>query len=173
LLAGDPLTLNLLSNEKISEAGFAALARTLGFIPLITTTAITTGVYAPTGMAFVFAAGIFIRNPITAFILGNAVIILEILALERIAKAFDKFPGIRACGDLVRTSLSKVLELSIFAGSMLAAVEMAPKIGYLFVIGLYALNRISKKPFMDTAMAPISAIALGLLINLTRIMGIY
>ena len=166
LIAGDPISLNLLSEKKISEAGFVALARTLGFIPLIATTAIATGVYAPTGMTFVFVLGIFVKNPFISFVAGFIIIILEIMALESIAKLFDRFPGIRACGDQVRTCMSKVLELALIGGSLLAAGEMASGIGYIFVIGLYTLNKTSKKPFMDIAMGPIAAIILGILINI-------
>ena len=173
LIAGDPISLNLLSDKKFSEAGFVALARTLGFIPLIVTTAIATGVYAPTGMTLVFALGIFIKNPLLSFISGFTIIILEITALESIAKLFDKFPGIRACGDQVRTCMSKVLELALLVGSMIAAGEMAPGIGYLFIIGLYSLNKTSKKPFMDIAMGPIATIILGILINILYVLKLY
>lgn len=173
LIAGDPISLNLLSKKKISEAGFVALARTLGFIPLIATTAIATGVYAPTGMTFVFVLGIFVKNPFISFVAGFIIIILEIMALESIAKLFDKFPGIRACGDQVRTCMSKVLELALIGGSLLAAGEMASGIGYIFVIGLYTLNKTSKKPFMDIAMGPIAAIILGILINILYVLKLY
>lgn len=173
LIAGDPISLNLLSEKKISEAGFVALARTLGFIPLIATTAIATGVYAPTGMTFVFVLGIFVKNPFISFVAGFIIIILEIMALESIAKLFDKFPGIRACGDQVRTCMSKVLELALIGGSLLAAGEMASGIGYIFVIGLYTLNKTSKKPFMDIAMGPIAAIILGILINILYVLKLY
>lgn len=173
LIAGDPISLNLLSEKKISEAGFVALARTLGFIPLIATTAIATGVYAPTGMTFVFVLGIFVKNPFISFVAGFIIIILEIMALESIAKLFDRFPGIRACGDQVRTCMSKVLELALIGGSLLAAGEMASGIGYIFVIGLYTLNKTSKKPFMDIAMGPIAAIILGILINILYVLKLY
>ena len=173
LIAGDPISLNLLSEKKISEAGFVALARTLGFIPLIATTAIATGVYAPTGMTFVFVLGIFVKNPFISFVAGFIIIILEIMALESIAKLFDRFPGIRACGDQVRTCMSKVLELALIGGSLLAAGEMASGIGYIFVIGLYTLNKTPKKPFMDIAMGPIAAIILGILINILYVLKLY
>ena len=95
------------------------------------------------------------------------------MALESIAKLFDRFPGIRACGDQVRTCMSKVLELALIGGSLLAAGEMASGIGYIFVIGLYTLNKTSKKPFMDIAMGPIAAIILGILINILYVLKLY
>ncbi|MFO7343232.1 MAG: YhfT family protein, partial [Bacillaceae bacterium] len=47
LMAGDPISLNLLAEGKKTDAGIAAVARAIGFIPLIASTAIATGVYSP------------------------------------------------------------------------------------------------------------------------------
>lgn len=173
LVAGDPISLNLLAENKFSEAGLTALARALGFIPLVATTSIATGVYAPAGMTFVFAVGIFIRNPFIAFVVGALVIVIEILALENIAKLLDRFPGVKECGDQIRTSMSKVLEISLLVGSMIAAGEMAPGLGYLFVAGLYTINKTSKKPLVDIAVGPVAAILLGILLNILNLIGLY
>lgn len=54
MIAGDPISLALVSNGAISEAAMAAAARAIGFIPLVFTTAIVTGVYGPAGCTFVF-----------------------------------------------------------------------------------------------------------------------
>ena len=67
LLAGDPISLNLLAEGKNVEAAMTAFARGIGFIPLVATTAISTGVYAPAGMTFVFVVGLLISNPLIAF----------------------------------------------------------------------------------------------------------
>ena len=42
-------------------------------------------------MTFVFVIGIFLRNPIIAFVGGVLAIIVEICALGAIAKFLDKF----------------------------------------------------------------------------------
>jgi len=52
----------------------AALARAIGFVPLVGTTAIATGVYGPVGMTFIFAAALFVNNPIIAAVLGFVII---------------------------------------------------------------------------------------------------
>ncbi|MGL4672974.1 YhfT family protein, partial [Cetobacterium sp.] len=148
LVAGDPISLNLLAEGKISEAGLAALARAIGFVPLVATTAIATGVYAPAGMTFVFALGIFLKNPLIAFAGGMISIYLEIYALGSIAKFLDKFPGVKGCGDQIRTAMSRVLEVSLIVGGMIAADTMAPGLGYLFVAGVYILNKTAKKPLV-------------------------
>src|SRR5690625_5510167 len=62
LMAGDPISLNLLAEGKQTDAGIAAAARALGFIPLIASTAIATGVYSPVGFTLVFVVGLFSPN---------------------------------------------------------------------------------------------------------------
>ena len=175
MLAGDPISLNLIQEGKMSDAGIVALARTIGFIPLVATTAITTGVYGPTGLTFVFAIGIFIKNPILAFIIGAITLSLEILLLEQIAKLLDKFPGIKACGDQIRTSMTKVLEVAILVGAMIACNNMAGGngLGFLFVIGFYLLNKSSKKPLVDMAVGPIATILFGIILNILFILNLF
>lgn len=174
LLAGDPISLNLLAENKTLEAGIAALARSIGFIPLVGATAITTGVYAPAGMTFIFAAGLFVSNPLLAFTLGFGVIVLEILGLEKIALFLDKFPGIKKCGDQIRSSMSLVLEFSLTVGAMLAAHAMAPNFGFLLVGASVTLNKCLKKPLVPPiAVGPISVIFTGLLINILNIIGLF
>lgn len=173
LVAGDPISLNLLAEGKTTEAAMTAFARGIGFIPLVATTAISTGVYAPAGMTFVFVVGFLIGNPILAFVAGAAVMALEIYFLDGLAKLMDKFPGVRKCGDNIRTAMSKVLEVALLIGGMMAAQAMAPGLGLFVVVGLYVLNKTSKKPIVDMAVGPVGAIAVGILINVLYLVGLY
>lgn len=172
-LAGDPISLNLLAEGKNTEAALTAFARGIGFIPLVATTALATGVYGPVGMTFVFVVGILTKNAFLAFILGAIVITLEVLLLEVLAKMLDKFPGMRKAGDNIRTAMSKVLEVALLVGGMMAANQMAPKLGFFIVVGLYVLNKTSKKPIVDMAVGPVGAILVGILINLLSLIGLY
>ncbi|MBE6055113.1 MAG: hypothetical protein E7212_14660 [Clostridium sartagoforme] len=173
LLAGDPISLNLLAEGKNTEAAMTAFARGIGFIPLVATTAISTGVYAPAGMTFVFVVGFLIGNPILAFVAGAAVMALEIFFLDGLARLMDKFPGVRKCGDNIRTAMSKVLEVALLIGGMMAAQAMAPGFGLYVVIGLYVLNKTSKKPIVDMAVGPVGAIGVGILINILNLIGLF
>ena len=173
LLAGDPISLNLLAEGKNVEAAMTAFARGIGFIPLVATTAISTGVYAPAGMTFGFVVGLLISNPLIAFIAGAAVMAIEILLLDVLAKLMDKFPGVRKCGDNIRTAMSKVLEVALLVGGMMAAQAMAPGFGLFMVVGLYVLNKTSKKPIVDMAVGPVGAIGVGILINILYLIGLY
>ncbi len=173
LMAGDPISLNLLKEGKNIDAGFAALARGIGFIPLIASTAIATGVYGPVGMTFVFAIGLFVGNPLIAAVLGAVVIGVEVLLLDQIAKFLDKFPGIRKSGDNIRTAMSKLLEIALLVGGMNAANAIAPGIGFFVVVGLYILNEIAGKPVVRMAVGPIAAIVVGILINILALVGLF
>ena len=173
MVAGDPISLNLLAEGKNTEAAMTALARGIGFIPLVATTAISTGVYAPAGMTFVFVVGFLIKSPIIAFVAGAAVMAVEILLLENLAKLMDKFPGVRKCGDNIRTAMSKVLEVALLIGGMMAAQAMAPGFGLFVVVGLYVLNKTSKKPIVEMAIGPVGAILVGILINILNKIGLF
>lgn len=175
MLAGDPISLNLLQEGKLADGAIVALARTIGFIPLVGTTAITTGVYGPTGLTFVFVIGILVRNPILSFILGALTLALEIVLLEQIAKLLDRFPGIKSCGDQIRTSMTKVLEVAILVGAMIACNAMVANngLGFLFVIGVYLLNKASKKPLVDMAVGPIATLLFGLILNILFILKLF
>ncbi|WP_353892455.1 YhfT family protein [Proteinivorax hydrogeniformans] len=173
LLAGDPISLNLMSEGQMTDAGLAALARSIGFIPLIASTAIATGVYGPAGMTFVFVVGIFVGNPLLAGILGALVIAVEVLFLDKTAKFLDRFPGIRNSGDNIRSAMSKLLEVALLVGGMNAANAIAPGIGFFAVAGLFILNDIAGKPVVRMAVGPIAAIGVGILANILSIVGLF
>ncbi len=173
IMAGDPISLNLMKDGDYVSAGFAALARGIGFIPLVASTAIATGVYGPVGMTFVFAVALFIRNPFIAAIVGALVIGLEILLLGGIAKFLDKFPGMRNSGDSIRSAISKVLEIALLVGGMNAANAIAPGIGFFIVAGLYILNEIAGKPLVRMAVGPIGAVLVGILANILNVLGLF
>lgn len=61
----------------------------------------------------VFVVGIFIKNPLIAFIVGAIVIGIEIMLLEVIAKGLDKFSVMKSCGDHIRTAMSRILEIAL------------------------------------------------------------
>lgn len=174
LVAGDPISQNLLSQNEFTNAAMAALARSIGFIPLVFTTAIVTGVYGPAGVTLVFAIGILLHgNPIIAFIAGGAMMAVEVFLINTFAKGMDKFPGVRDMGEHIRTSMSRVLEIALLVGGINAANSMAANIGSLFVIGFYLLNKKSKKPIVDLAVGPVAAILFGILLNILMLLGIW
>lgn len=173
IIAGDPISLNLLAKGQNIEAAMTAFARGIGFIPLVATTAIATGVYGPVGMTFVFVVGLLVKQPLLAFVLGAVVISLEVLLLDVLAKFLDKFPGVRGCADNIRTASSKLLEVALLVGGAMAANAMAPGLGFFIVGGIYVLNQTSKKPIVNMAVGPVAAIFVGVLINILYVLGLY
>lgn len=174
IIAGDPTSLALLAENQMTNAAMAAFARAIGFVPLVFTTAIVTGVYGPAGATFVFVTGILLNgNPIFAFLAGAAVMVAEILLINVFAKGMDRFPGVREMGEHIRTSMSRVLELALLVGGVTAANSMAANIGSLFVIGFYLLNKKSKKPIVDLAVGPVAAMLFGILLNILMLLGVW
>ena len=172
ILAGDPASLALLASGAYSEAALAAFTRAIGFIPLVFTTAIVTGVYGPVGVTFVFAIGLVLHgNPLFAALAGAAVMVLELLLINVFAKGMDKFPGVKDMGEHIRTSMNEVLKVALLVGAVVASETMAAAVGLsgigaLFVIGILLLNRMSKKPIVELAIGPVATIAFGILLNL-------
>jgi hypothetical protein len=173
LIAGDPISLNLLAEGKMSEGGIAALAKAIGFVPLIASTAIATGVYGPIGFTFVFAAGIFAPNLGIALLIGALIIFLEIQLLTKLATFLDRYPGIRASGENIRTAMSRVLEVALLIGGANAADAIVPGFGFFAIAGFYLINEIAGRPIVRMAIGPVGAIIVGIVGNLLVLLGLY
>lgn len=173
LVAGDPISLNLMKDAKYTDAALAALARAIGFVPLVGTTAIATGVYGPVGMTFIYAAALFVNNPIIAAILGFVIIFAEVYLLGGIAGFLDRFPGIRKSADNIRSSMSQLLEIALLVGGINAGNTMVPGLGMFLVIGIYLLNEAAGRPIVRMAIGPIGAIIVGILANILAVIGLY
>ncbi|WP_180316721.1 YhfT family protein [Shouchella shacheensis] len=173
IVSGDPITLNLLSDGRLNEGGIAALAKALGFVPLIASTAIATGVYGPAGFTLVFAVGIFSPNVVVAAIIGAVVIMLEVLLLTKMAKFLDRYPGVRASGENIRTAMTRVLEVALLIGGANAANAIVPGFGFYAIAGFYLLNEAAGRPIVRMAVGPVGAIAVGIIGNILVLLGLY
>jgi len=174
ILAGDPISLSLMETSQFGEAALAAFARAIGFVPLVFSTAIVTGVYSPAGATFVYVVGILLQGqPIFAFIGGAVIMALEVFLLGGAAKALDRFPGVREMGEHIRTAMSRVLEVALLMGGVIASEQIAPGIGFFWVIGVYLLNKTADKPLVDMAVGPVAAIALGILVNILFVLNLW
>ncbi|MDE9446012.1 YhfT family protein [Xenorhabdus bovienii] len=172
LLAEGPVSLQLMAQGEQTNALLVALARAISFVPLVGTTAIATGVYSPNGMKFVFVAGLATNNPWIAFIAGGITMFIEIQLLAKIAIWLDKYPGVKACSGHIRTAITKMLEVALLVGGMIASNAILPGIGFMIVAGIYLLNRTSKRPLVEMAIGPIATIAVGILANALYLLGI-
>ncbi|PHM25626.1 YhfT family protein [Xenorhabdus ehlersii] len=172
LLAEGPVSLQLMAQGEQTNALLVALARAISFIPLVGTTAIATGVYSPNGMKFVFVAGLATNNPWIAFVAGGITMFIEIQLLAKIAIWLDKYPGVKACSGHIRTAITKMLEVALLVGAMIASNAILPGMGFMIVAGIYLLNRTSKRPLVEMAIGPIATIIVGILANLLFLLGI-
>ena len=178
IVAGDPASLAALGNGQNVEGGMIALARAIGFVPLVFTTSIVTGVYAPAGCTFVFVVGMFLfGNPLVALLVGAAVMIVELLLINVFANVMDKMPGVKEMGEHIRTSMNKVIEITLMVGAVVGAEKTAAAVGLsgigaMFVIGCVLLTRRSKKPIVEMAIGPVACILFGLLANVLLLIGL-
>ena len=178
LVAEGPASLTLTAEGRYNEAAIVALGRCIGFIPLVMTTAIISGVYSPAGTKAVHVPAIFFINLgimglVGSFVVGALIMAIEVLLLGFIAKGLDRFPGMKELGDNTRTAMSKILDISLLVGGMMAANAIAPTIGYIWVIGLFYLNQNSKKPVSSMAIGPIGAISMGIIVNILHLIGLF
>ncbi len=178
IVAEGPASLALTAEGNYTEAAIVALGRCLGFIPLVMTTAIISGVYSPCGTKAVHIPAILliqygIMGVAGSFVIGCLIMAVEVLLLGFIAKGMDKFPGMKDLGDNTRTAMSKILDIALLVGGMMAANAIAPTLGYVWVIGLYFLNQTAKKPVPAMAIGPIGAISLGIIVNILHLIGLF
>lgn len=178
IVAEGPASLSLTAEGNYLEAAIVAAGRCLGFIPLVMTTSIISGVYSPSGTKAIHIPAILFINMgimgmVGSFVVGCLIMAVEVLLLGFIAKGMDRFPGMKELGDNTRTAMSKVLDIALLVGGMLAANAIAPTIGYIWVIGLYYLNQTSKKPVSNMAIGPIGAISMGIIVNILHLLGMF
>ena len=69
--------------------------------------------------------------------------------------------------------MSKILEIALIVGGVLAAQAMAPGFGYFIVIGLYVLNQVARRPIVSMAIGPVGAIVTGLLVNVLYYLNLF
>ncbi len=178
IIAEGPASLALMAEGNYSEATIVALGRSLGFIPLVMTTSIISGVYSPCGTKAVHIPALLLINLgilglVGSFVLGCLIMVIEVLLLGFIAKGMDRYPGMKELGDNTRTAMSKILDIALLVGGMLAAAAIAPTIGYIWVVGLHFLNQTAKKPVPAMAIGPIGAISMGLIVNILHLIGLF
>ena len=131
--------------------------RGLSFIPLIATTAITTGVYGVAGFTFVY---------------------VEVMLLGLIGKFLGNFPSMRDASDNIRSSMNTCVEFALLIGSTSACCTMGASTSAGaaggFVIGgcIYLINEMTGRKIMRMAIGPVAAIATGIILNLTYLIGL-
>lgn len=185
-LTTDVISGPLALNGSFAEAALVATVRAIGYIPLVYTTAIVTGVFSPAGSYFSVAGGLFVAalglgtaiTPLAAFAAGACIMGLEIILLGTIGSLLDRFPALRELGDYIRDAMSKILELALLIGGFTASYAIMDEVGLgafgpMAVMITWMLNKSAKKPLlMPLAVGPVVAIALGVIANVLKICGL-
>lgn len=185
-LTTDVISGPLAQNGSFAEAALVAMVRAIGYIPLVYTTAIVTGVFSPAGSYFSIAGGLFVAamgltmpmEPLVAFVVGAIIMCLEIVLLGTIGSLLDRFPALRELGDHIRDAMSKILELALLVGGFTSSFAIMNEVGLgsvgpMAVMIIWMLNKTAKKPMLiPLAVGPIVAILMGIVANLIKILGL-
>ncbi|WP_435955609.1 YhfT family protein [Dryocola sp. BD626] len=161
------------SQTLINQAALAEFMRGLGFVPMIATTALATGVYAVAGFTFVFAAGYLISNPLIAFFVGAAVISAEVLLLRSIGKWLGRYPSVRNASDNIRNAMNMLMEMALLVGSIFAAIKMAGYTGFTIAAALYFLNESLGRPVQKMASPVVAVLITGFVLNILFYCGLF
>ncbi|MCL2565611.1 MAG: YhfT family protein [Defluviitaleaceae bacterium] len=171
LVAPDPTTQGLIAAGEHFNAAMVLILRYAAFLPLLFTTAVTSGVYSVRGAGFQSIAAILIgisfSMPLAPFIAAAVcflMIPMELRLIAVVAKIMDKNPAIRELSDSFRSS--EVLEYALLFGGILAVNAMMDNMGFLLVPLVYLINKSSKRPLFSMTIGPCTALAFGLIMNI-------
>lgn len=161
------------SQTLINQAALAEFMRGLGFVPMIATTALATGVYAVAGFTFVFAVGYLIANPLIAFVVGALVISAEVLLLRSIGKWLGRYLSVRNASDNIRNAMNMLMEMALLVGSIFAAIKMAGYTGFTIAAALYFLNESLGRPVQKMASPVVAVLITGIVLNILFYCGLF
>ena len=143
------------SQTLIHQAALAEFMRGLGFVPMIATTALATGVYAVAGFTFVYAVGYLAPNPWIAALLGALVISAEVLLLRSIGKWLGRYPSVRNASDNIRNAMNMLMEMALLVGS------------------IYFLNESLGRPVQKMAAPVVAVMITGIVLNILFWLGLF
>lgn len=186
VLTTDVISGPLQMKNEFAQVALVSCIRAVGYIPLVYTTAIVTGVFSPAGSYFSVAVGMFcaslgLSTPVTcvtAFVCGAVVITIETFFLGSVGNMLDQFPALRELGDHIRNAMSQILEVALLVGGFTASASIMnevgmPYIGSMIVMIVWMMNKCAKKPFLiPMAVGPVVTIAMGFVANLIKILGL-
>lgn len=180
-----PTSAKLFSESKFIDAAIFSVTGAIGYIPLVYTTAIVTGVFTPASR-FVLAIGMLMPafglpmtvSAVLSFIGGAVVASCETLIIGAVGSGMDKYPSLREMGNHIRKSMSDLLEVAMIVGSFIVSGQIAglvglQTLGYIIVMGAYLLNKMAKKPIiMQMAVGPVATIVIGILVNVLVVLNV-
>ncbi|WP_413111595.1 YhfT family protein [Thaumasiovibrio sp. DFM-14] len=167
------LTDPIAHDAAMKQVALSEFMRGLGFIPLIATTALATGVYGVVGMTFVFVVGYLSPNIPVAAALGAVTICLEVYLLRGVGRFLEQFPSIRNASDNIRNSMNTLMEFALLIGGVLAVMKMGSTTGFTIFAMLFFLNEVLGRPILKIAAPAAAAILTGVILNLLHVVGLF
>jgi Protein of unknown function len=173
-VAGEPFQLVMLASGSREAAAAIALFSTVGFLPMIALSGVVSGVWNQDGYPdWYLGAGYVLPDfPWLAGLAGLALIVLELTSLRRVAQLLVARPAIHGVGSAIRDALDVVPTLSILAGAVFAAIQLAGPFGAAVVIAAYAFNDAKGRPIMPLAVPVFAFLIVVLLVQAARAMGL-
>ena len=122
-----------------------------------------------------------------AFAMGAVSMFLEIQFLRLIAKMLFKLPGVQKLSDSLREGIQKTVNAAFLFGGIIAAYTMGrtvsgligkisvplaglavwlPSMSAGLVIGLYIINKQTKRKLSEIAVGPVGALMVGVILNI-------
>jgi hypothetical protein len=173
ILAGSEADFAFLAQGKMTEAALADAMRAFAFLPLIATSATSTGVAQSVGGLLVYSVGYLAPSPWLAAVAGAVVVAGEIVVIGHTDGFLVRHPAIRESAEHVRGSLARVLEIALLAGSVVAGERLIPGgTGILLVISLCVLNEVAGLRVYRLAAGPLAAVGVGLIANVLAVLGL-
>ncbi|HZR43510.1 MAG TPA: YhfT family protein [Ktedonobacteraceae bacterium] len=166
MFGGGEATSYVLAKGQYANAAQIDFYRTLGFIPLIVTTAVASGAFQIVGFTLVYPAAYLLPNPVLAGIAGGLLFGVEVLVLSYLAKGLGSLRAMRDASDNIRNAINLTLEVAILFGSLAAGNAMAAGVGIAVVGSIYALNEVLGRPIVRMAAGPVGVILAGIIFNL-------
>ncbi|UTV30398.1 YhfT family protein [Photobacterium atrarenae] len=160
-------------DAAMQQVALSEFMRGLGFVPLIATTALATGVYGVVGMTFVFVVGYLAPNIPVAAVLGALTICIEVFLLRKVGHFLEQFPSIRNASDNIRNSMNTLMEFALLIGGVLAVMKMGATTGLTIFTMLFFLNEVMGRPVLKIAAPAVAAILTGILLNVLYVLGLF
>ncbi|MFC1503742.1 YhfT family protein [Pseudomonadota bacterium] len=160
-------------DAAMNRVALSEFMRGLAFLPLIATTALTTGIYGVVGMSFVFVAGYLAPSVPVAAVLGAVIICAEVFLLRSIGGFLEQFPSIRNSSDNIRNSMNTLMEFALLIGGVLAVMKMGATTGFTIFAILYYFNEAIGRPVLKIAAPVVAAILTGFILNMLYVLGLF
>lgn len=153
------------------DAIIVLVALGVAFFPMKFTSALVSGSMI-TFSFFDGAIALLMPNWIAAGIAVAAWKVIEVYFLVKIGLFINRYPFIRSLSDDMRTSIYNVMEIGLLIGSAVAAEQIAPGWGFMLVPAAWWINNYAGAPVVRMGIGPITVIAVGILANLFKVLGI-